>query len=80
MSKCQTEGACCLADGGASMGGQGAAAACNTQLDREPLTKSVRAMLIMRSQLQPVIMATAAGGKMMAMSAMRMSEPRTIVM
>ena len=32
-----------------------------------------------RSQLQPVIMATAAGGKMMAMSAMMMSDPRTMV-
>lgn len=37
-------------------------------------------MLMMRSQLQPVIMATAAGGKMMAMSAMIMSDPRTMLM
>lgn len=39
----------------------------------------VSAMLMRRSQLQPVIMATAAGGKMMAMSAMMMSDPRTMV-
>lgn len=44
-----------------------------------PLTRRVRARLINRSHEQPVIIATAAGGKMIAMTARMMSEPWTIV-
>lgn len=39
--------------------------------------KMVKRMLMSKSQLQPVIIAAAAGGKMMATRMITMSEPRT---